>query len=115
MVHPTTATRNFGLRAENLKVLLYQSPMNNKFNNILIVLILTYLLSGRGYSAQDIMYAQRDGRILGIQKLFDHCNSLGLYRHDFIDNLLKLDYGSFKTYLPPTKITINLQGQKSTS
>lgn len=104
LIHPTIATRNFGLRADNLKVLMYQSPLNHKFNNIIICLILCYILCGRGYKYPDIMKAQLDGRILRIQTLLDYCNQLGFDHPNFSEKLKLLDYGKFNAYIPITDV-----------
>jgi hypothetical protein len=104
MVHPTIATKNFGLRADNLKVHIFQSPLNHKFNNIVIALILCYILSGRGYKYRDMLRAQRDGRILGIDTLLDYCNKVGFDHPDFISKLLLLEYGKFNAHIPIAEV-----------
>jgi hypothetical protein len=96
LVHPTVAERNFGHRADNLKVLMYQSPLNTELNNKIICLILCYILCGRGYGYNDMLQAQLDNRTLSTRMLIAYCNTVGFKNPDFIDELLKLNYGNFK-------------------
>jgi hypothetical protein len=99
LLHPATAERNFGHRADNLKVLMYQSPLSLYMNNLNVCLIIMYILCGRGYKFKDMIQAQLDGRTLPIERLFDICNEIGFRNPNFIDELLKIDYGSFKSGL----------------
>lgn len=93
LVHPTTAEKNFGHRADNLKVLMYQSPLNTELNNKIICLILCYILGGRGYRHKDMIRAQLEGRTLKNRWLIDYCLQLGWNNPHFIDKLLELNYG----------------------
>lgn len=98
LLHPTMKEKSFGDRYRNLKVLLYQSPCDNKFNNMLICLIICYILSGKGFNNLDMYAAQLDGRTLNIIALMDKCVEIGWTNVHFIDELKKLDYGSFLMY-----------------
>jgi hypothetical protein len=107
LVHPTVAEKNFGHRADNLKVLIYQSPMNNNLNNKLICLILCYILSGKGYGHNSMIAAKLNGGILSVYELIERCIDINFDNPDFIDELLKLDYGRFEvthTYIGNKKI-----------
>jgi hypothetical protein len=95
LVYPTTHERNFGHRADNLKVMIYQAPLNTVFNNQLICLILCYIICGRGYADRDLLQAQLDGRVMPVGKLIQHCRRIGCYNTSFISELRKLYYGSF--------------------
>lgn len=100
LLHPTVAERNFGHRADNLKVLMFQSPLNNNLNNKLICLILCYILSGRGYGHSGLIEARLNERVLSYHRLIDICNDIGFNDSSFIDKLLELEYGDFETYFP---------------
>jgi hypothetical protein len=98
LVHPTVAERNFGHRADNLKVLMYQSPLNFKLNNKIICLIVSYILSAKGYKHYDMIRAKLDNRILHPFDFMRKCKQIGFSNPNFIAELLKLDYGSFVTH-----------------
>jgi hypothetical protein len=99
LLHPTVQQKNFGHRADNLKIILYQSPLNTTLNNQLICLIICYILCGKGYVYRDMIQAQQDGRTLCVRKLIDYCCEIGFDNACFIDELLKLNYGNFNTQL----------------
>lgn len=102
LLYPTVSEKNFGHRADNLKVLLYQSPLNTELNNKLICLILCYILSGRGYGHQSMIEARLNGQVYSYHRLIDDCNTIGFSNPLFIDELMKIDYGEFKTYFSVT-------------
>lgn len=103
LVHPTLKEKNFGRRSENLKVLMYQSPLDLRFNNMLTCLIICYILSGIGYTNKDILAAQVDGRTMNVLTLMDKCCEIGWNNPKFIDKLLELQYGEFSAYNYDTK------------
>jgi len=76
---------------------MYQSPLNTSLNNKMITLMITYILSGRGFTAFDMLRAQIDGRILSVDKFIDKCCEIGFHNSRFIDKLMTLDYGYFMT------------------
>lgn len=97
LLHPTTAEKNFGHRADNLKVLLYQSPLNTVLNHQIICLILCYVLSGRGYRHTDMIRAQHDGRTYSVVSLIQRCKEIGWSNPNFLTELKDINYGEFET------------------
>lgn len=95
LVHPTISQKNFGHRADNLKVLMYQSPLNHILNHKMICLMICYIISGRGYSQLSMLSSQLDGRILSVDTFIDLCIDVGFDNPNFIDHLMSINYGSF--------------------
>jgi hypothetical protein len=96
LLHPTVSETKFGNRADNLEVLMFQSPVDTFVNNVMTCVIVAYILCGRGYHQADMLRAQRDGRTMSVYTLFDICKyDIGWHNPNFIDKLLDLDYGYF--------------------
>jgi hypothetical protein len=94
LLNPSIKDKNRGYRAQNLQVLLFQSPFDMVLNHKMITLIIAYILSGDGSRYNNVKLAQvRYKTIMNYETLYRHAKDIGFHRHDFIDKMLELDYG----------------------